>query len=220
MKTWKELPFWNTGEWQGAEERLRDLTKAKKVYCPGRKNLFASLSATPLEDVRVVFVGQDPYPDPKYATGLAFSIPPEEKKYPPTLQAIFHEYETDLHLEAPRACGSLLPWAKEGVLLWNAIPSCLEGQSLSHDWGHWFYLNQDVFKAASDRGCVFVFFGGYARGYSYMVRNLSNCVTLEVSHPSPRASIRAKDPFIGSRIFSRTNDALNSLKLGSINWRL
>src|SRR3990167_9104952 len=95
--TWEDLNFWRSGEWQVIEERLDTLDKDRIIYTPKREDMFNALDATPFEKVKVVILGQDPYPDPKLATGLAFSIPKNVKKFPPTLENIFHEYYNDLN---------------------------------------------------------------------------------------------------------------------------
>jgi len=219
IETWEDMRYWETGEWQVVEERLRDITKARKTYNPGKKNLFKALDLTPFSDCRVMFVGQDPYPDSAYATGLAFSVPEDTSPLPPTLRTIFDEYESDLHYPRPTT-GDLTPWAREGVLLWNAIPSCLAGHSLSHDWDEWRWLTGEIIENLREKGTVFVFFGSFARGYASLVNTVDNCVTIETAHPSPRASLKAKTPFLGSRLFSRINDGLNTLGSEVINWRL
>lgn len=221
---WEDLNYWNTGEWQFVEEQLTDLRKKKVTINPAVKNLFASLSSIKYEDVKVMFCGQDPYPQHKYATGLAFSIPKEEKTFPPTLSMIFDEYESDLHYSRPKH-GDLTKWVKEGVLLWNCIPSCTEGHSLSHNWDEWSFLTKEIVDKLKEKGCVFVFFGSIARSYASEVYDLDNCRVIETSHPSPRSNNFTKksnrvSPFIGSRIFSRTNGFLNEIGLETIDWRL
>src|SRR4051812_17818104 len=113
VKIWN-LDYWKSGEWQVVQERLRD-TAGK--WTPGHSLCFASLkSFSGPGEVRVMVIGQDPYPNPKYATGVAFSIPKEEKVFPPTLENIFHEYQDDLGLPRP-VHGDLSRWTEQGVLL-------------------------------------------------------------------------------------------------------
>lgn len=218
---WPELKFWSSGEWQVAEEKLNDLRRKHTVVNPSINNLFRALDLVKLSEVRVAFLGQDPYPSHDLATGLAFSIPDIIKSFPPTLNCIFDEYESDLHLPRPKS-GSLEGWAKQGVLLWNVIPTCTAGHSLSHDWAEWFFLTTEIIEKLKEKGVVFVFLGTRARAYASLVKEASNCITIETSHPSPRASLRSRTTyaFRGSRLFSRINDALNTLGLETIDWRL
>lgn len=217
---WK-LKYWQSGEWQVVNERLKDMEKEHVRYNPIRPELFRSLQTIKPEGVRVVIVGQDPYPQSEYATGCAFSIPRdvEVSSYPRTLQTIFQEYTTDLHYPAPPN-GDLSKWTDEGVLLWNAIPSTQAGKSLSHDWDEWSYLTTEIISLLSARGgIVFVFLGSVARRYLEGVDLTKNSVVV-TSHPSPRGNINSRNPFLGSRIFTTINDKLVDLGSKPINWRL
>lgn len=217
---WK-LKYWQSGEWQVVNERLKDMEKCGHVYNPKRSELFRALQLLKPEDVRVVIVGQDPYPDKEMATGLAFSIPDYIKKedYPKTLQCIFKEYVSDLHYPYPEN-GALHRWSEEGVLLWNAIPSCASSKSLSHDWDEYSYLTREVLEKLSEiGGIVFVFLGSVARRYIDCIDCTRNTI-LQSSHPSPRGSTNSRSPFLGSRIFTTINDKLTDLGRQPINWRL
>src|ERR1041385_6148719 len=117
---WEKLDFWSTGEWDVCLEKLKDLDKAGIQWCPGRDNLFRCLNHCPVGGIKVFFCGQDPYPNPKFCTGTAFSIPAELDSYPATLAQMFNE----LMAEYPGIKlnnGDLTPWSDQGVLLWNAI---------------------------------------------------------------------------------------------------
>lgn len=216
---WK-LNFWQSGEWQVCNENLKALEKAGITYNPGRRYLFEALRRTPPGDVRVAILGQDPYPDERYATGLAFSIPGhfDNTQFPPTLQTIFREYTRDLGLSFP-SHGDLSQWAAQGVLLWNAIPTCRNGRSLSHDWDEYTWLTREVVSRLSEKGVVFCFLGAVARKYLEYVDLTKNEVII-TSHPSPRGSRFSKTPFEGSRLFSTINDKLNAQGLEPIDWRL
>lgn len=225
IKGW-DLKFFNSGEWQVANERLKDLEKINRPvsdgYCPGRSNLFAALRAIARDDVRVAIIGQDPYPNPKLATGLAFSIPSSvaQSEWPPTLKTFLTEYSTDLRLPLPSS-GDLVRWTERGVLLWNAIPSCGSGQSLSHDWPDqaWDYLTREIVATLAEKGITFALLGQVARRYLDGISVLNNNV-LCTSHPSPRGSFNSKSPFVGSRLFSSINDKLNDNGQEPIEWRL
>jgi uracil-DNA glycosylase len=216
--TWDYLDFWDSGEWQAIQERYEDFDKKGTICNPLRQNLFRALDDCPLASTRVAFFGQDPYPDPQYATGLAFSIPKDAKTFPPTLLNIFKEMcDNDLHYPFPSS-GCLEPWVAQGVLLWNVIPSCTAYASMSHDWPEWEFLNKEIIEKLNDNGVVCVFFGGVAREYAKLVKDSNNVI--EVSHPSPRGSLNAKHPFEGSRIFSRVNEKLRNVGFSAIDWRL
>jgi uracil-DNA glycosylase len=217
--TWDDLQYWQSGEWQVVEERLSDMDKSGVLYNPERQLLFAALDATPLDKVQVVLMGQDPYPSGKYATGLAFSIPKAATSHPPTLSTVLREYEDDLHLPYPKN-GNLEKWAAQGVLLWNAIPSCELGKSLSHDWNEWSHLTKEIVQSLSQQGgIVFVLLGGVARRYSGYVDTTRNDL-IETGHPSPRGNLNSKVPFSGSRIFSTINACLCKRGKAPVDWKL
>lgn len=210
---WK-LKFWKSGEWQVIRERLNDLDRRRppdaQAYCPAASNLFRVLNELPPERVRVVIVGQDPYPNPKYATGVGFSIPADlgPDDYPPSLVNIFKEYQDDLGLPLPTS-GDLSPWIDQGVLLWNAFPSVAVGKPGSHHWTEWEYLTKEILGKAKENGAVLVYLGRTAQAFAIPGYERQ----LWTSHPSP---LGAKKGFLGSRIFSRINAMLDE----PINWRL
>lgn len=214
------LDFWKSGECQAVDERLHDMEKAHGLFCPRRADRYRALALTHPDDVRVAIIGQDPYPDPSYATGLAFSIPPEIPKehHPPTLRAFLTEYSSDLVLPYPSS-GDLSAWASRGVLLWNTIPTCKAGVSLSHDWTEYVYLTREIVSRLSKRGIVFALLGAVARR-SLPDIDLTKNEIIITSHPSPRGSYNSKTPFLGSRLFSTINDKLISNGLDPVDWRL
>src|SRR5882762_3608452 len=144
------LDFWKSGECQVVDERLRDMEKAHGSFCPRSSDRYRALALTHPDDVRVAIIGQDRYPDPTFATGLAFSIPPEIPKehHPPTLRCLLTEYSSDLGHPYPNS-GDLSAWAGRGVLLWNTIPTCRQGVSLSHDWTEYVYLTREIVQRLS-----------------------------------------------------------------------
>lgn len=220
IKRWKDLKYWQTGEWQVIDERLKELKKKGRVVNPTRDKLFAALDLCPFDTCRLCILGQDPYPNSEMATGLAFSVPKEIKKLPPSLQNILQVYQDDLHLPHP-GHGDLTAWAEQGVLLWNAIPSCEEGHAASHkDWFEWDYLTQEIIEQLSAKGIVFGLFGGFARKFKKYINEESNAV-IETAHPSPLAEMKASDnAFSKSRFFSTANAELIRLGKEPINWRL
>jgi uracil-DNA glycosylase len=219
MHPWSDMKWWNSGERQVVEEKIDDL-KAKGVVCnPEKRLLYRALSATPEREVRVAIIGQDPYPQPEYATGVAFSIPKGIEPFPHTLKIIFQEYCSDLHYKPP-SDGDLSAWTRQGVLLWNAIPSCQSGHPLSNDWDEWRYLTEEIVDRLNERGgVVFVFLGVVAARCSDKIDLKRNRV-IRTSHPSPRGIRASKTPFTGSRLFSTINGKLRELDKEPIDWRL
>lgn len=212
------LDFYKSGEYQVVLERLDDLTKKQVRYCPDRKNLFKALAATKLEDVKVCLLGQDPYPNKRYATGLAFSIPADSDAYPPTLQCILDEYVDDLHYPYPET-GDLSPWTERGVLLWNTIPSCEAGKSLSHRWEEWEWCTKEILLKLQERGdVVFAALGSVAR--EALLKHVSDAPMVITGHPSPRGNKFSNNPFKGSRFFTTVNVELVRLGLTPVDWRL
>lgn len=214
-----KLDFFKSGECQVCLEKLDGLKKDGVLYNPSRNNLFRALSRVSFDAVRVVVVGQDPYPSHVLATGVAFEVPSDVKVFPPTLHEIFKEYHNDLGYPIPKS-GSLEKWTQQGVLLWNAIPTCIAGKSLScYDWTEWQYLTREIITKLSDRALVFAFLGGVAREYVSSVNQHVSKV-IETSHPSPRGSLNSRTPFVGSRLFSTINAKCVEQGLGTIDWRL
>lgn len=212
--TWDELKWWDSGECQVIEERLDELDARGVAYNPNRADLYAALHCTPYSSVRCAIIGQDPYPQSKYACGIAFSIPKLLRKLPPTLEMIYQELFNDLKIE--RKNGSLEGWCKQGVLLWNAIPSCLAGMSMSHDWNEYQYLTQEIVTKLAERGIVFAFLGSVARRYATYVTGPN--LVIETGHPSPRGNQFARHPFTGSRLFSTINGKLTELGYEPVDW--
>jgi len=240
---WDDLNFWQSGEWQVIQERLDELDEDKIVYTPKREDMFNALDATPFEKVKVVILGQDPYPDPKLATGLAFSIPKNVKKYPPTLENILHEYDTDLNgyagnddwsikKDGPKSypkpsSGNLEPWAAKGVLLWNSASTFTKGnepsgrdRGSSGSWWEWDELTKEIIsKLSEDKvGLVFIAWGGIAQGYVTHVDDRKHRI-LHSPHPSP-LSARRGSGFFGSRPFTTCNAKLVEMGQAPIDWKL
>lgn len=220
MHPWADLRWWDSGERQAAEEKIDDLVESGIRCNPETKLLYAALRATPFEKTRVAIIGQDPYPTSSHATGLAFSCPRGllREHFPATLRIILNEYTSDLHYDLPDH-GDLHRWTSQGVLLWNAIPSCQSGKPLSNDWEEWAYLTREIVQKLSDKGVVFAFLGGVAGRYNQGINQGTNRV-ITVSHPSPRGNKFGKTPFTGSRIFSTINAHLAALEKPVINWEL
>lgn len=220
IEDWMDMKWWNTGEHQVVKERLDDLKAEGKLWNPGTRNLYAALRSVKPRDVRVIIMGQDPYPNPELCTGFAFSIPPSIPvgKFPPTLKNIFLEYHKDLGYDMPN-CGDLTPWAKQGVLLWNCIPTCLAWQSASHRWPEYEFLTQEILTTLSTEYTVVVFLGTLSAQYrKYLNEEFTE--VLHYSYPSPLSVSSGKKSFHNSRLFSTINAKLRDQGKELIQWRL
>lgn len=207
---WYELDFWESEDWFRVEKDLSEIS-----YCPGPGCLWLPMELTPLKEVRCVIMGQDPYPNPALAMGLCYSIPNLVRQaISPTLRNIFSELVNDLHVPYPTTT-DLTPWAEQGVLLWNAIPTCKPWESMSHDWEEWRRLTREVILSANERNAVICCMGAVARGFVVGIDERSEVI--ETSHPSPRGCSFGSPSFRGSRVFSKINDYLGS---NPIDWRL
>ncbi len=225
MENWDCLPFWRSQEWIEIQEKLDALDRNGHHYNPRRELMFAALDATPYPKAKVVVVGQDPYPQGKYASGIAFSIPQGEQAWPATLCSIIREYCKDLGYTVPTT-GNLEMWCEQGVLLLNACityqPVVVNNLRLNAHYGwKWNLLIEQILQALNEKtqGVVFVFLGAKAREFEYVVDDKSHPVIF-TSHPSPLGSLSGRHPFTGSRIFTKINDHLTELKHEPINWKL
>lgn len=221
---WDELDFWTSQQWIETQEKIDALETDGRILCPSRSSLFRALDLCSFDSVRVMLCGQDPYPDPECATGLAFEVPPLVRKLPPTLKNILTEYNNDLHYPVPSS-PDLSIWAERGVLLWNVIPSCEAFDSLVHaEWEGWRVLSQEIITKLRERNIVFAFLGGVAQRYAEYADDGFNHIVkrniLTTSHPSPRGARAGGNPFVGSRLFSTINGLLVDQELEPINWQL
>ena len=186
----------------------------KRIFPPGRL-IFRAFELTPVDKVKVVILGQDPYHGPGQAMGLSFSVP-QGVKAPPSLVNIFKEIESDLGI---RMSGSpdLEPWARQGVLLLNTALTVQEGIATSHSRIGWQYFTDAVIKYISDNcdGVVFLLWGRHAQEKKELIDQTKHHV-LEAAHPSPLAGGR----FFGCRHFSKTNKILMEEGKTPINWQL
>ena len=203
---------------------LRAQENAGKVIYPPRGERLAALAMTPLEDVRVVILGQDPYHGPGQAHGLSFSVR-DGVKPPPSLANIFKELESDLGIPRP-ASGDLTPWAKQGVLLLNNTLTVEQAQAGSHAGRGWDAITDAAVQAVVERSqetsdpTVFVLWGSHAQKKASRVRGLgaaSHHLILSSPHPSPLSAYRG---FFGSRPFSQANAFLEEHGRSAIDWSL
>ena len=187
----------------------------KTVFPPGPL-VFNALNSTPLDQVRVVIIGQDPYHGPGQAHGLSFSVPPGVRT-PPSLQNIFKEIHRDLGLPIPPH-GCLQSWAEQGVLLLNAVLTVEQAQAGSHAKRGWERFTSKVIEIINARRehCVFLLWGSYAQRKGEQIDRQRHCVLTSV-HPSPLSAHRG---FIGNGHFSAANQYLVEHGLTPIDWSL
>ena len=187
----------------------------KTVFPPGPR-VFNALNSTPLDQVRVVIIGQDPYHGPGQAHGLSFSVPPGVRT-PPSLQNIFKEIHRDLGLPIPPH-GCLQSWAEQGVLLLNAVLTVEQAQAGSHAKRGWERFTSRVIEIINARRehCVFLLWGSYAQRKGEQIDRQRHCVLTSV-HPSPLSAHRG---FIGNGHFSAANQYLVEHGLTPIDWSL
>lgn len=206
-----ELPYFRT-----LLEHVRD-ERAKHRVLPRRGQVFAALDATPYEAVRVLILGQDPYPTPGHAHGLCFSVLPDVKPLPPSLVNVFKELAEDVGCERPQT-GYLMPWAERGVLLLNSVLTVRAGAAGSHRDLEWGRFTDRIIQLLSEREqrVVFILWGAFARAKKGLV-DQERHVVIESAHPSPLA---AHNGFFGSRPFTRANAALMAAGLDPIDWTI
>jgi uracil-DNA glycosylase len=195
-------------------EFLRAEQQAGRPFLPSGDRVLAALQR-PFEEVRVLIVGQDPYPTPGHPIGLSFAVAPEVRPLPRSLANIFREYGDDLGLPPP-SNGDLTPWAEQGVLLLNRCLTVRPGAPASHRGKGWETVTEQAIRALVARGTplVSILWGRDARSLAPMLGDLPR---IESPHPSPMSADRG---FFGSRPFSRANDALTARGAEPIDWRL
>lgn len=216
--TWKEL--------LGAEkekdyfQRLlsfveSERAKGKQIY-PRNKDIFNALCFTPFEAIRVVILGQDPYHGPDQAHGLCFSVPPGIEQ-PPSLRNIFREINDDIGCSPPKH-GCLTSWAKQGVLLLNAVLTVEAGKAGSHAKKGWEEFTDTIIQLINKkkRGVVFLLWGSYAQKKAAFIERDHHTV-LSAPHPSPLSAHRG---FFGCRHFSKANQALITRGYTPIEWEI
>ena len=189
--------------------------KNKTIY-PKQSDVFNAFRYTDFDNVKVVILGQDPYHGPNQAEGLSFSVSNDVLK-PPSLKNIFKELESDLQIPFPEH-NSLKPWAKEGVLLLNAVLTVEEHNPTSHKNHGWETFTDDIIKIINNKKTpvVFILWGSYAKNKKSLITNPIHYV-IESPHPSP---FSAYSGFFGSKPFSKTNNFLKSKGLKEINWSI
>src|ERR1700751_1350238 len=195
---------------------LRNEVAAGRTYLPAGENVLRAFKQ-PFADVRVLIVGQDPYPTPGHAVGLSFSVAPEVRPIPRSLDNIFDEYSADLGNPRP-SCGDLTPWAQRGVLLLNRVLTVRPSNPASHRGKGWEAVTECAIRALAARPqpLVAILWGRDASTLKPILAE-GNCVAIESPDPSPLSASRG---FFGSRPFSRANELLAGMGADPIDWRL
>ncbi len=193
----------------------QEYTRFPNQIFPEGKYIFRAFDSCPFDQLKVVILGQDPYPTRGHAHGLCFSCDAHVRPLPKSLQNIFKELEDDLGIKAP-ANGDLNHWAKQGVLLLNSLLTVREGQPLSHANHGWEQFTDEVIQTINDQseGVIFVLWGSPAQAKAARV-NTNKHIVLKAPHPSPLSAYRG---FFGSKPFSRINGILEKQGKGVIRW--
>ncbi len=200
-------------------KKIREFLKyeySNYVVYPDMYDLYNCFRYTPLDGVKAVILGQDPYHEPNQAHGLCFSVK-NGIKLPPSLVNIYKEIENDLGIKEPN-CGDLSKWAKEGVLLLNTTLTVREHLANSHSKCGWAWFTDSVIKLISDntQNTVFILWGGNARSKTPLIDKTKHLI-LQCTHPSP---LSAFNGFFGCRHFSKTNEYLKAHNKKTIDWDL
>jgi uracil-DNA glycosylase len=216
--SWKEVlsnVFKSSYFLQTAAHIKTELATGAKIF-PAGNNIFNAFNQTTFEHVKVVLLGQDPYHGIGQAMGLSFSVP-KGVKPPPSLVNIFKELKSDIGLPIPTN-GDLTPWAKQGVLLLNAVLTVRENEPASHAKIGWMHFTDAVIKKISDekKGIVFLLWGKFAEQKQILIDETKHFV-LKAAHPSP---FSADKGFFGCKHFSKTNELLAKQGLQVIDWHI
>ncbi len=207
----KQLPYF-----KNMIETLKRENAAGKIIYPPQKDIFNAIKLTPFEDVKVVIIGQDPYHGPGQAHGLSFSVRPGIKP-PPSLENMFKELESDIGFKRPDH-GFLEPWAKQGVMLLNAVLTVQAHQAHSHAKIGWQTFTDKIIQCLNDErsDLIFLLWGASAQKKGQIIDKNKHHV-LTAPHPSPLSAHRG---FFGCKHFSTCNEILKRLGKTPINWQL
>lgn len=218
----KMHPSWKKAlQSQFDSEYFKELTQFVKqeynghtCYPPASK-IFAAFDAAPLDQVKVVIIGQDPYYGPGQANGLCFSVA-DGVAHPPSLKNIFKEIETDLGISIP-VSGNLERWAQQGVLLLNTVLTVREGNAGSHAKKGWETFTDAVIKTISDdrENVIFLLWGGFAKGKAKLIDKNKHHI-LTSGHPSPLSANRGY--WFGNNHFSKVNELLKRIGKEVVEW--
>lgn len=193
------------------ENFLQKEYSTKTIY-PRSENVFNAINLVPLDKVKVVIIGQDPYHEPNQAHGLSFSV--EHSNLPPSLKNIFKEIDAELGIK--NTSGNLTTWAKQGVLLLNTVLTVEKGKANAHKGMGWEKLTMEIVKKVNQvqSPVVFLLWGSQAQKFSEVLNN-PNHLVLKCAHPSP---LSAYNGFFGCGHFKKANEFLSQHGLTEINW--
>lgn len=215
-KSWTDalLPEFDKDYMKSLKAFLREEKGKGRVIFPYSSLWFNALNSTPLDQVKVVILGQDPYPTPGHAHGLCFSVMPEVTPIPKSLVNIFKELNDDLGIKNQN--GNLQHWADQGVLLLNSVLTVESGQPNSHQGKGWEIFTDKVISVVNEleRPVVFVLWGAYAQKKGAVI-DASRHLVIRAPHPSPLSAYRG---FLGSRPFSKINKFLREHEQAEIDW--
>ena len=205
--------IWNSNGFKNFYNKIMAEYDTKTIY-PPKNYIFNALKLTSFKDTKVVIVGQDPYHEEHQAHGLSFSVQ-KGVKLPPSLQNIYKELESDLGIK-PRVDGDLTGWAKQGVLLLNAVLTVEKGHAGSHRNMGWELLTDYIIKVLNTKNTtvVFILWGNFAKEKAKLITNPIHYIIMS-PHPSP---FSAYSGFFGSRPFSKANNYLTTHGLTPIDW--
>ncbi|EAI6907111.1 uracil-DNA glycosylase [Campylobacter coli] len=214
---WKEFlkEEFNKNYFLEIKKRYIQALNNNVIIYPPANLTFNAFNLTPLDELKIVLLGQDPYHQPNQAMGLSFSVP-YGVKIPPSLLNIYKELKTDLNIE-PSKSGNLSSWAKQGILLLNSILSVEAGKPASHSsWGWQEFSDAVISKLSLEKsGLIFMLWGNYAKSKKALIDTNKHFI-LEAAHPSPLA----RTGFLGCKHFSKANEILRNLGKNPINWKL
>jgi len=197
-------------------EKFVEQERQKHTVFPPEDKVFSALELTPYENVNVLLLGQDPYHDDNQAHGLCFSVLPGIKP-PPSLKNIYSELKTDVGFTIPNN-GYLISWAKQGILMLNAVLTVRAHEPNSHKGKGWETFTDAVIRKVNDKSdpVVFVLWGGYAQKKLGLI-DTSRHTVIQSAHPSP---LSAHNGFFGSKAFSSINAALKKSGKAEIDWQI
>jgi len=211
---WTDLQFFKGGDKIVADKLAAAINDGVSIFPPIHQ-IMRAFDTLPFDKVKVVILGQDPYPTKGHANGLAFAVSACVEPLPKSLKNIFNELESDTGVK--RSCGSLRDWAEQGVLLLNNTLTVEEGKAGSHQGWGWEALTEEVVKTLSDKreNIVFILWGKKAQEKIPLIDASKHCI-IKSSHPSPLSAYRG---FFGSKPFSQTNAYLKSTDQEEIKWK-
>ncbi len=217
-ESWKAIlkQEFSKSYFQQIAAHLKTEKATKTVIYPSGSLIFNAFYQTPFHKLKVVILGQDPYHGIGQAMGLCFSVP-DGIPPPPSLQNIFKELHSDIGMSIPNT-GNLIPWAKQGVFLLNAVLTVRANEAASHSKIGWTNFTDEVIKKISDerKNIVFLLWGKFAQEKQVLIDETKHTI-LKAAHPSP---LSAYNGFFGCKHFSRTNEILVKNGIVPINWSL